>query len=431
MDLFTRWSQRIRDIPFPVMRSVVGPVAENVSALRSQYLDLWWSRGREFPEFQARYQPRQQADNEKRLDAFTSGLIHEIKHMPSAPEDRQAWQDRLRPALVDFGRMALNLEQRHIDFIQSSGMIEASQEFARMARRFDAQISADDIFQAGRNVMTMNFLQLLLGLPVEITPAVFAYSMLYPYSDNYLDDPATSPATKLAFNHRFQRRLRGEDIRPANDYETRIWELTAMIELQWDRARWPQVYESLLAIHTAQAESLRLVGPGLSPFEVDVLGISFEKGGTSVLADGYLVAGVLSAEQAAFMFGYGAFTQLMDDLEDIEQDLKEKRATIFTQSAKRWPLDNLTNRMFHFGRAIFGDLSAFSSPAAVSLEEITARGMDPVMIDIIGRASAYYSRDYLREIEHSTPFRMASVRLQRKKVERQKINIGKLIETML
>ena len=38
----------------------------------------------------------------------------------------------------------------------------------------------------------------LLGLPVEVTPAVFAYSMLYPYTDNYLDDPAiprtTSPS---------------------------------------------------------------------------------------------------------------------------------------------------------------------------------------------------------------------------------------------
>ena len=104
--------------------------------------------------------------------------------------------------------------------------------------------------------------------------------------------------TKLAFNHRFQRRLQGEDVRPANAYEATISQLVGMIESQWDRARYPQVYESLLAIHAAQARSLGLVAPGASPYELDVLGISFEKGGTSVLADGYLVAGWLTPEQA-------------------------------------------------------------------------------------------------------------------------------------
>jgi len=36
----------------------------------------------------------------------------------------------------------------------------------------------------------------------------------------------------------------------------------------------------------AQARSLKLVAPEASPFELDVVGISCEKGGTSVLADG-------------------------------------------------------------------------------------------------------------------------------------------------
>ncbi len=36
----------------------------------------------------------------------------------------------------------------------------------------------------------LDVLQLLLGIPVRVTPAIFAYSMLYPYGDNCLDDPA-------------------------------------------------------------------------------------------------------------------------------------------------------------------------------------------------------------------------------------------------
>jgi hypothetical protein len=27
---------------------------------------------------------------------------------------------------------------------------------------------------------------------MRLTPSIFAYSMLYPYADNYLDDPSTS-----------------------------------------------------------------------------------------------------------------------------------------------------------------------------------------------------------------------------------------------
>lgn len=431
MDLLSKWNQRIHDEPFSPVRSQRMPVASLVQNLLKRYTDLWWSSSRIMPTFAAACLPKVQDANEKQLGKMTDGLMYELKRMPANPEDRQAWQERLRPGMTEFARTALNLEQQHIDFVESSGMIEAQLEFSRMARRFDAKISADDIFQAGRNVMTMNFMQLLMGLPVAVTPSVFAYSMLYPYTDNYLDDPAVSRTTKLAFNSRFQRRLQGEKVRPANAHEETIGNLVEMIEDQWERAHYPQVYESLLAIHAAQARSLALVVPGASPFELDVLGISFEKGATSVLADGYLIAGDLPPEQADFMFGYGAFTQLMDDLEDIEQDMREGRMTIFSQTANHWPLDAITSQMIHFGRAIFGDLSIFPTEAASSMESFIGRSMDPVLIDIIGRTEKYYSKAYLREMEHHMPFHFTSLRKQRGKLTRQKIKMGSLIEAMM
>ena len=417
--------------PLPSARGQAVPVAEQSRRLLQQHLELWWSLPVSQPVFPFTFTARAQAANEKRLDAWINGLIAEIKRIPTAPQERQEWIERLSPALEDFGRTALNLEARHIEFVKSSGMLEATQEFARMARQFDPAIRAEDIYQAGRNVMTMNMLQVLLGLPVEVTPSVFAYSMLYPYTDNYLDDPAVSRTTKIAFNHRFQQRLGGEPVRPANAYEETINRLVGMIETQWDRARHPQVYESLLEIHAAQVRSLRLVAPGAQPYELDVLGISFEKGGVSVLADGYLVAGWLTAEQAAFAYGYGTYTQLMDDLEDIAEDLAAGRQTIFTQAAGRWPLDRLTTRMIHFGRAVFGDFSAFPAPAAGSLRELTDRGIDSVLVDIIGRAGKYYSRAYQRELQEHVPFRFNATARQRSRLERQKVNLSKLVETLL
>lgn len=430
MDVFTRWSQKILEGP-NLNRSQAGSVGEQSRLLLQQHLDLWWHQSQALPDFPFTYSAKEQSLNEKKLEAWTSGLIHELKRLPADTQDRAQWEARLRPGLNEFARTALNFEQRHIEFIESTGMVEASQTFARMARAFDPCIAAEDIYQAGRNIMTMNMLQVLLGLPVEVTPAIFAYSMLYPYTDNYLDDPNVPGTTKVAFNHRFNLRLRGEAVRPANAHEETLHRLVAMIETQWERSRYPLVYESLLEIQAAQARSLNLVAPGAAPYELDVLGISFEKGGVSVLADGYLVAGWLTPEQAAFTYGYGAYTQLMDDMEDIHEDLKAGRQSVFTQTAGRWPLDNLTTRMIHFGRAVFGDFSAFDAPAVASMRELTDRGIDSVLIDIIGRNGKYYSKPYLRALERHVPFRFASTARQRKKFERQKLNLGKLVEFAL
>lgn len=412
----------------PGARVHPAPLSESVNALTRRYEQLWWGCDRSTPAFSKAYTPQEQAANEKKLEKLVDGLTYELKHLPASGAARQAVQERLRGGAVDFARCALNLEQRHIEFLEKSGMIEAVQGFARQARVFDPAISGDDIYQAARNVMSANFIQILLGQQVAVTPSIFAYSMLYPYTDNYLDDPAISAATKMAFNHRFQHRLMGEATRPANPHEEAISRLIEMIEGEWERQRFPQVYESLLAIHAGQARSLKLVSPGSSPYELDVLGISFEKGGTSVLADGCLVAGWLNPQQAAFLYGYGAFTQLMDDLEDVLTDRKEGRMSIFSQVAGHWPLDRLTDRMFHFGRAILSDLSAFDAPAAGPLKELIERSIDPVLIDTAGRVGNLYSREYLRRLEQHMPFRFAMMKKQREKLERQKVNLSRLME---
>lgn len=48
--------------------------------------------------------------------------------------------------------------------------------------------------------------------------------------------------------------------------------------------------------------------------ELETLTVYLAKGGASVLADGYLVAGKLTKDQEYFLFGYGAYLQLLDDI---------------------------------------------------------------------------------------------------------------------
>lgn len=409
------------------------PVDALVEDLKARFIRRWWDSSRALPEMGPVYSPGQQAEKEKQFSRLVDGLMHELKQLPAnaSAAQREALLGRLREPAFGFVRDALRLEDRHLTYIESCGLLDLGQTFARMARRFDPAISGEDIYQAGRNVITAGFLQLLLGLPLEVTPALFAYSMLYPYTDNYLDDPAVSRETKRAFNLRFARRLQGENVPPANQHEAIISELVAMIEGQYNRTDYPQVWASLLAIHDAQTRSLRLVAPGASPYELDVLGITFEKGGTSVLADGYLAAGRLSPQAAEFCFGYGCFTQLMDDLEDLESDRRAGQLTVFTQTLPHWPLDAVTNRMIHFGRGLTGLMDTFDSPASKPLRELIERSLDPILIDTAGRAGSYYTAEYRQALERRLPFRFAAIKKQRARLERQRVSLGRLVETLL
>lgn len=396
--------------------------AETVARHTARMKALWWNSGTAMPDLGRAYTSSQQRANERRLNDLRERLTAQWKRLsPGAVDEANALRERSLDEVFLFLREVFDFPAEPLAVLRSSGLIEANQAFAREARRYDPAISGVDIFQASRNVMTMNFAQLLLGLPVELTPSVFAYSMLYPYTDNYLDDPAIPTAEKAAFNRRFYRKLAGESLPAANAYEERIWDLVALVEDQWPRACWPRVYDSLLAIHTAQGRSLKQLRGDSSPYEVDVLGISFEKGGTSVLADGYLVAGDLDDEQAGFLFSYGAYTQLMDDLEDVDGDRKAGFMTIFSQTAGRWPLDGVTNTAFHLGARIFGQMERFPVPQARPLQALVLRALNPLLSVSAAGVARHYTRPYLRELEAHMPIRFAALSDQRKKLDRAKL----------
>jgi hypothetical protein len=290
-------------------------------------------------------------------------------------------------------------------------------------------MSGEDIYQAGRNAWTAHGLQWLLRLPVQLTPSILAYSLLYPYTDNYLDDPNISGATKLAFNERFRQRLAGDSLTPVNAQEQVIFDLVAMIEKQYERSDYPTVFESLLAIHHAQGRSLQLLRRTAAPGEVDVLGLSFYKGGTSVLADGYLVSNSLNRAQLQYTYGHGIFAQLLDDMEDVEQDHRAGQLTIYSQPAGHWPLDRLANRTFHFGHRVLLQMDCFDVAAPV--RELIRHGADLFLIDAIGRTDRYYTPAYLRALEAHSPFRFSFLNEQRTEFARRHGSLERSMEKFM
>jgi hypothetical protein len=401
-----------------------------IQDLVRHYVVLWHESDTRLPWLGPPYTSGAQRSNERRLDHFLAAVFAELTCAPQTESQQQAMWARIGLAFRNVARAALEADERALDTLLGCGFLEATTEFARMARRFDPAITSEDIYQAGRNVWTANFLQLLLGIPVRVTPAIFAYSMLYPYSDNYLDDPAIPTATKLAFNARFRTRLAGEPIAPRDRHEQIISDLVGIIEGQFDRARYPQVFESLLAIHRAQGKSLQQLRRDPAPQQIDVLGISFEKGGTSVLADGYLVSGSLTAAQRECIFGFGVLTQLMDDLEDLPHNLADRFLTIFSQTARQRPLDTVTNRTLHLCARILVQLDGLSAADLGPFKDLMTRSVNLLFIDSASRSARLYSRHYLRELETHSPFRFAALHQRRKQLARQQISLPRLIDLL-
>ena len=324
-------------------------------------------------------------------------------------------QDQIFNHVHHFLTNAVGMSAEQLDLLMSEEFKNSTKEFVAMARKFDASLSPADLFQACRNVWIMNGLQLLLGLKVEFTPAICAYSLLYPYTDNYLDDISVSQIEKISFNERFCNRLKGEFVQPRNSHEKSIFALVEIIEMQFNRAVYPEVFDSLIAIQKAQAKSVLLIHDHRSISDQDILEICLEKGGASVVADGYLVAGNLTEDQERFLFGYGAYLQFLDDVQDVREDAANGQKTVYSIVPGSMPLDGAANQTFVFGEKVIDLYPGGQKKPAQAYIDIMRTSIRLMLIEAICFAEDSFSPLFLSAIEKKSPFRFKIL----KKLKRQ------------
>jgi len=393
------------------------------------YSRLWRESPTDPPELPKAFTPEQQQQREEGLDLFMDKLSQRPKTVPGTEPERRAARQRFFATLREMAGSLLGFDRQQLDVIFSPAATRSAAEFVQRARKFDPGIKPEDIYQAARNVWAMNGLQYLLGLKVELTPSIFAYSLLYPYSDNYLDDPAIPIEVKCKFNERFGRRINGEKVKPANEHEQRVFDLIGEIEGQWERRRFPLVYESLIAIHIAQIKSLSLLHHNGSAQCVDVTGISLEKGGASVLADGYLIAGKLTEEQEEFMFGYGAYLQLVDDLQDVREDKSAGLLTVFTRNNGTMPLDAVANKTFHFSQKVMHSLDGFALNGRTEpVKKILRETALALLINAAGRSIDFFTPEYQNMLQNHSPYRFSYLAGKKKKLSGNKTSPAHWLE---
>jgi hypothetical protein len=398
--------------------------------LESKYVDLWLSTGSETPAVGEISTWRRRWQNARAATRLIDELSEEVEHYPDQEEDRSHWRHHLKEKVRSFGEERLGWPAGYRNLLVADEFFDSTVEFARKARTFDPSICDSDLGQALRNVWIANSIQMLLDLEVGFSPAIFAYSMLYPYSDNYLDDPGVSAGEKRSMNRGLELRLRGEDVTPLDERQGEIFRMVGLIEDHLPRVELPAVYLSLLAIHRAQVGSLKQQG-GDAPLDTEqILRLSIAKGGASVLADGYLASGEPSRSEAEFCYGYGAFLQLLDDLQDVCADREAGHATLFTLCAESGPLDEPTSRIYRFMRLVVESSERFSSPRYSNLKDLIIRNCTFLLVGAVAENPRLFSRRFRRSLERRWPFRFASMRgLRRRASERLGKAYGALRET--
>ena len=397
----------------------VGPLGVRVGQLVQSHALLWHAAPADPPPPKKRYARAEKRAAERELSGLVTGLSSEQVRTAFLDGSLDAARlEELSAGLRPSFKRLLRLVDLPLEAVYDARFVDSTRRFIQAARDFDPDLGLASAFQAMRNVWIMNSLQFDLGLPVEHTDGIFAYSMVYPYLDNLLDDAGASESGKLAIVARLRSWLEGSEQAAESPREEKLISLVRLIESRFPRSGFPGVYQSLLAIYNAQVKSLLQQRTGAAPSPDDILSISLEKGGTSVLADGYLVAGALAPRDEEFCFGFGTFLQLADDLQDIAEDSCCGHRTLFsTGHAGREPLDATALRLESYLDAVLARSRREATPTRSALCDAIGSGLALMFRESVGKQPDYFRRSFVRRARRTFPARFSYLRKLRRRLK--------------
>ncbi len=398
-----------------------------LTRLAQEHATLWRSTPTALPTLGSPVGFWRHLTNGRAARRLIDDLAGRVASMPQRGPERESWRLAVRESLQRFGEERLAWPAGYRRLLLGDSFFDSSRAFARQARAFAPELSLADLGQALRNVWIGNSLQMLLDRPVALRPGLFAYSMLYPLTDNLLDDPSVGAAAKRAFNERFGRRLAGRPVLPQATGEAAVFRLVGQIEDDYPRREWPDVWTSLLAIHAAQGRSLRQQDDNLLGDD-ELLAITCQKGGTSLIADLYLVAGTASAAEVRFAFGYGVFLQLMDDLQDAEADTRAGHQTLFTRAARRGPLDEPATRLVCLIDRVLDERAPFGGASHEDQRDLIRRNCRALVVGAVAQQPQLFTGGFRRSLERQWPLSLGAQRRLTRRARRRFRDAGRAVQ---
>ena len=241
-------------------------------------------------------------------------------------------------------------KQRHTVQLFSqliSLILETSAVFLKRAQEQEVELGPKEHYRALTNYWVYLILKTVYEDDDSIHPLsndVYAYSFIYPYSDDLMDETVGDVQQKLTFCKNITTKILGgslqqyalDDDGAALHGECRVYELLDQI---LSKSNSHSLRESFCAINHAQLASMKQrvhfedlkagVNSLSKDFEECIFDISVNKGVASVMPDAHFcfTDGSLSKEQAELAAMIGTMGQFINDIEGLFQDLDAKSLT--------------------------------------------------------------------------------------------------------
>lgn len=373
-----------------------------------EVLPLWRELPETFPDFLTEWDEKEKSENEAYLKEHMEKMQKAFSLFPEDTSQRQEWKCELQKQMDAFveGEKILDIsglmgKELYLEFERET------KRFLKKTRSFDAQLGLESIWQAIRNYFIYAMIADLENQKQNCKDPVFAYSLLYPYTDNYIDSRSRKRDEKEQYNRLIRSVLSGKAANPQNTLEEMTARLLHIALDFYEGEKRTEVQNLLLLMLEAQEKSIKQQkarGFGKQSrkelSEEEILRISAYKGGISVLNDYVFSVDVTETEAAAFYLKFGFILQLSDDLQDIAEDSKERSSTIMTYAAKAKKLEGTVNRLLHFTYRVMQEYE----PENKRLHTFAVRNCLLMILSTVAISRKYFSGSYLKKIEVYLPF---------------------------
>jgi hypothetical protein len=194
----------------------------------------------------------------------------------------------------------------------------------RYAKEYGAEFFPKDaVVRASCNAVAMKIFARLEGRDPGEREALNAIALLHPVTDDVIDRGGFE-AISIP---RITALLHGEEVQATSKFERLVFDFVKNIYREYPAAEHPLLDWSLRTLHQKQIES-SAQRSGMSSDEM--LDLTFVKGGLSTVAAGYISRGGLGEPEYEFFYKGGAIFQIMDDMADIAEDLRDGVKTVWT-----------------------------------------------------------------------------------------------------
>lgn len=328
-------------------------ILSDLHLIKENYLtaikDKWHASSDSFPDFLSEIDKESKMQNEQYLQTFSNTFQKQLNKFSRIPIGRRKWKRRTLSMIDSFLREETIIGIRDSMNHQTlDSFKEELRDFLIQVRKFAPELSFDGIGQAMRNYVVYAMFKEINQIKSGLSMAVFGYSMLYPFTDNFIDSKNYSNEQKSEYNQIIRDKLMGKEVYPRTIHQQKTCELLQAIESDYPRAADATIFTLLLMMLEAQEDSIRQQNKKLLLTVEERLDISLYKGGISVLIDRFFVNKEITEADVFFYLGFGFFLQLADDLQDIKEDSQKLNQTIFTVDLHYGQEEKIVNKMLHF-----------------------------------------------------------------------------------